>query len=115
MNKLNGQQPTSINHALQILNSAAKDSSEDIKEMIDKDYRFLKRAMSGASTGSKAALEFKEKAAERLSELKERALERGKVVAKTVDSSAHENPWYFIGGAAVVAGVLGFMMGRKSS
>ena len=40
--------------------------------------------------------------------------EKVKEVAKVVDISVHENPWPYIGGVALGALLLGYILGRKN-
>ena len=39
--------------------------------------------------------------------------ETGKTSLQKVDDAAHENPWIFVGAAAVIAGLVGFTLGRS--
>ena len=53
-------------------------------------------------------------AAEYAAKVKELATEKAKVAAKAVDESVHNSPWLYIGGVAVGALLLGYILGRKS-
>ena len=98
----------SISHALAILNDAAQDSSDEIRKMVNKDFRRIKETFSNLTPEIKGALrEVRNASSESLTHLKD--------ASHQIDHSAHENPWIFVGTAAAVAGVMGFVLGRKTS
>lgn len=79
----------SINETLKMLDEAAGESSQEIKRMGEESLAYLSQA-------------------------KDKVVETSKNAAKKIDQSARENPWYFVGGAAAVVGIAGFILGRKS-
>ncbi|MCB0355559.1 MAG: DUF883 domain-containing protein [Bdellovibrionales bacterium] len=94
----------SIEHALQTLNDAAKDSSREIKSMVDRDYRKLKSVLADVKPEVKHAFrELGDASQQQLSEVKE-----------TVDESVRKHPWLYVGGATAIAGLLGYVLGRRS-
>ena len=95
---------TSIKEALSILESAAAKDSHDLHKMLSSDYSHLKKAVF--TSIPHAALDS-------LKEAKGKAVDYTVDKAKLLDESVHEHPWYFIGGTAVVATVLGFLFGRS--
>lgn len=108
------KQVKSISHALEVLNDAAKDSSSDIKHMINQDYKQLKNILSETSPEVKSALrEIVTASQESVTRAKDKVIETTKAAAEKVDETAHKNPWYFIAGSAVVGGILGFFLGRR--
>ena len=77
-------------------------------------------AAAGAEKGSELRSEAErslEAARERLGELRDDTLERGRVAARAADDYVHENPWQSIGlvaAIAVLAGlVIGLLMNRR--
>ena len=106
----------SINHALEVLNVAAIDSSAEIKDMINKDYKRIKETLAEVKPEVKGALrEMREVSKESIGEAKEKLLKTTKETAGKVDETAHRHPWYFVAGSAVAAGVMGFLLGKKTS
>jgi ElaB/YqjD/DUF883 family membrane-anchored ribosome-binding protein len=49
-----------------------------------------------------------------LTELKGRIARQSRQAADALDSQARSNPWLFVGVAAAVAALLGFLLGRTS-
>lgn len=106
---------SSINHALSVLNSAAEDSAEEIQRMVNKDYKKLKNLLSNITPEVKGALsEVKEATTHSLYQAKDQAIQATTDAAKKVDESAHKSPWAFIGFAAGVSALLGYLIGCKS-
>lgn len=106
----------SISHALEVLNDAAKDSSSEIKQMINTDYKRLKETLAEIKPEVKGAFrEMREASKESVVQAKDKVVETTKEAAGKVDETAHKHPWYFVGGSAALAGILGFFLGKKSS
>lgn len=104
-----------IDEALHVLDSAASESASEIKESIAKDYKNLKRVFLEKAPEVKAGVrEIGNQSLELLQKARERAVDTTVETARAIDVSAHENAWYYIGGAAAVGMVLGFIIGRKS-
>lgn len=94
----------SIEHALHILNEAAKESSQEIKSMVNTDYNKLKNIFS----------DFKPEVRHAFKELGEASQEQLKEAHENVKESVHQHPWIYIGGATVISGLLGYILGKKS-
>lgn len=60
-----------------------------------------------------AVEEIRDSSSEAVAELATQAAAKAKEATMQVDREAHRRPWYFIGAAAALAGVLGFVAGRK--
>jgi len=112
--KLEPKQMKSIRHAIEVLNDAARESSSEIKKMINQDYKQLKGTLVEAGPEVRDAFrEMREASRESMVHAKDKVVETGKEAASQVNKTAHQHPWYFIGASATVAGILGFFLGRK--
>lgn len=100
-----------LSEALKLLEEAAKEKKEEIRSLIEDKYTHLRAAVVDAEHGAAEALTAAQKA---LLHAKEVSEEKIRKAARTVDSHAHQNPWPYIGGTAVVALLLGYILGRKS-
>ena len=90
----------------------SKEKKEDIKGLINNKYQSLKEVLS--ETADNVA-ELKRKAIEAAKKAGEATWEKSKDAAEAVDEHVHQNPWYYIGGVAVSALLLGYTLGKKNS
>ena len=74
--------------ALSLLNDAAKEKKEDIQRLLSDKYSHIKDALSVGQ-------------------------ERAAEVFEEVDENVHKNPWAYIGGAALGALLLGYILGSQ--
>jgi ElaB/YqjD/DUF883 family membrane-anchored ribosome-binding protein len=103
-----------IAEALALLEAAAREKKEELKHAIGDKYAHLKNALAGAEHTVVDTLSAAQKrAVEAIVHAKEVSQERIKKTATAVDEQVHDNPWPYIGGAAVTAFLLGFIIGRK--
>lgn len=111
----NQEKVKSLNHALGVLNDAAEASGDEIRTMVNSDYRKLKRVLGDLKPEVRSAFgEMREAAAESLNNAGQRVVTTTKETAQKIDSSVHENPWVYLGGTAAAATLLGFLAGRRS-
>lgn len=94
-----------IKEALKLLETAAASDADDVKEIFSSEYKNLRKAI--AKHAPHALLDT-------LKEAKDFSVDYTVNKAKSVDRSVHDNPWYYIGGAAVLAGLIGLIVGRSN-
>ena len=94
-----------VKEALQVLENAAASDVDDIKQIFSSEYKHLRKAMA---THAPHALWDKVK------EAKDYTADYTVGKAKDIDKSVHESPWFYIGGAAILAGLIGFIVGRSN-
>lgn len=94
---------TRIREALDLLNSVAVDEKDRLKGIVTEKYDSLREFASELGNGTQR----------RLSNMYATGKEKAREVATDVDKSVHTNPWAYIGGAAAIALLLGFVMGRS--
>lgn len=104
----------SIAEALKLLEHAATQKKDELKHVMADKYTNL-RDLILESDGSikKSLLNTKDHALEAIHHAKDVGVAKAREVAQNVDKSVHENPWPYIGGAAAVGVLLGFVLGRS--
>jgi ElaB protein len=101
-----------IAEALKLLNEAAQEKKSDVTGMISDKYEALKQAIVDSEKSMGHAFVRGEK---RAVEAAMQAKEFGIKKAKEVDEHVHDNPWPYIGGAALVGILVGYILGRKNN
>jgi ElaB/YqjD/DUF883 family membrane-anchored ribosome-binding protein len=102
-----------IEAALRLLSEAAVEKKDTIRHLIAEKFGNLKDVLGDAGGAvAESWTAARQRIRDAAVEAKNVSVEKIQEVAKTVDSSAHRNPWSYVGGVAVGALLLGFFMGR---
>ncbi len=103
-----------IGEALRLLEEAAKGKKEELRNLAANKFQNLKAALGATEqTVAAAVSDAGKRAAEAARQAAEVGAEKAKVVAADVNKQVHENPWPYIGGAAVVGVLFGYILGRN--
>lgn len=92
-----------IHEALDLLNSVAADERDHLRSVISDRYDSLKDFVNELGNGTE----------NRLAQFYASGKSKVKHVAHNIDDNVHSNAWMYIGGAAVTALLLGFVLGRN--
>jgi len=103
-----------IAEALKLLEEAAKDKKDEIRNLLTNKYTHLKTALVEAENSATESLTAAQKrAVEAIIHAKEVSTEKVKECATVMDDHVRANPWAYIGGSALVALLAGYILGRK--
>lgn len=103
-----------IAEALKLLEEAARDKKDELRTLLTTKYTQLKNVVVETEQSLAQQLAAtKKRTLEAVSHAREVSEEKVKEVAHEVDRHVHEKPWPYIGGVAVVALLLGYILGRK--
>jgi len=99
-----------ISEALELLNEAAKEKRDELKDLMANRYSHIREAMTaGAEHGKEVLKHTKDLAQEAIVE----GGKKVKEIAGDVDKRVHKDPWVYIAGAAAASLLLGYIMGSK--
>jgi ElaB/YqjD/DUF883 family membrane-anchored ribosome-binding protein len=92
-----------INEALRLLDEAARDKKHELRDLMGDQYHHLRDAV----------VEKEQNLRNLAARAKDEGLEKAKQAADDVDKHVHQHPWPYIGGVAVTALLVGYIMGRN--
>jgi ElaB/YqjD/DUF883 family membrane-anchored ribosome-binding protein len=92
-----------LHSAMSLLNDAAQKKRDEVRDLLGGKYADLRAVLDEAAHASAGWIKHAGEA----------VTGSARKAASTVNDSVHENPWPYIGGAALGALILGFMMGRR--
>ncbi|HTL46965.1 MAG TPA: hypothetical protein VL688_02755 [Verrucomicrobiae bacterium] len=99
-----------IQEALELLNEAAKEKSEELYGIVEGKYSHIKQLLKDQTTNGKEMMgEARKRFAKTLQAEEERLVE----TARNLDKKVHRNPWPFLGAAALGALIVGVALGKK--
>lgn len=99
-----------IGEALELLNEAAKEKRDELKDLMANKYSHIREAMAaGAEHGKEAFKHAKDFAQEKFTE----GGAKVKEIAGDVDKRVHKDPWVYIVGAAAASLLVGYLLGSK--
>jgi len=104
-----------IEEALNLLAEAAKEKKQELLNLVGDKYSDLKDAFfDGRSRMSGAFSDTAHRAADSVRQYSQMGQEQVRDAASRVDENVHASPWSYIGGVALGALILGYLLGRKS-
>ena len=92
-----------INEALRLLDEAARDKKHELRDLMGNQYHHLRDAVV---EGEHNLIRIAARA-------KDEGVEKAKQAAGDVDKHVRDHPWPYIGGVAVTALLVGYIMGRN--
>ncbi len=115
---MNGKQQNlsaeKIEEALDLLQEAARDKKNELKNLILDKYSELKNTFfDKESELAQNISDTTRHATEGLRHAKQVGQEKIQEAASRVDREVHANPWSYIGGIALGTLILGYMLGRR--
>ena len=103
-----------IAEALKLLEEAAKQKKDELRTVMSDKYSHLKNLiLENESSLLKTLSDAKRQAAEAAVHAKEVGVEKAREIAGDVDKNMHRNPWPYVGGAAVIGLLFGYILGRN--
>lgn len=90
---------TRVKDALELLNSYAKDKRDELQDMMTRKYSNLRSVMDDMRGDA--------------SQMFQSGREKVKQTAQDIDKSVHDHPWQYIGGVALGALIVGYLLGRS--
>ncbi len=103
-----------ISEALKLLEEAAEQKRDELKNLMSDKYTHLRSALSETeSTLVKSLADAKRHAAEAARHAKEVGVDKTREIAGDVDKNVRQNPWAYIGGTAVISLLLGYILGHN--
>ena len=101
-----------IEEALRILEEAAREEKDGLKTILADKYGNLKELFMGAE---QQLVDILAQTRSRAYSAAQRARDYSLAKVKDVDANAHNNPWPYVGGAAVIGLLAGYIFGRNGN
>ena len=103
-----------ISEALKLLEEAATQKKDELKSAMSDKYTHLRNVIVETEHSLvKSLSEARKHAVEAAAHAKDVSVEKAREIAHDVDKNVHRNPWPYIGGAAAVGVLLGYILGRS--
>ena len=103
-----------IAEALKLLEAAAKHKKDEVLSLISDKYTHLRSVIGETESNLVQALsEARKHAIKAALHTRDVSVEKAREIAGDVDQHVHRNPWPYIGGAAAVGLLLGYILGRR--
>lgn len=103
-----------IAEALNLLEEAAKQKRDELKGVMANKYAGLKGlVLETEGSFVKSITDAGRHAVDSATHARDVGVEKAREVASDVDKHVHRNPWAYVGGAAVVSLLLGYVLGRN--
>lgn len=99
-----------IDEALHLLSEAAKDKKDELAGLLNNKYRDIKETIAEVAADNIKILKRAQKVA---GEKWEDGREQVEKTVEQLDEQVHENPWLYIGGTAVTALLIGYILGSS--
>ncbi len=93
----------SLREALALIEEASLSNDRELKTLLSNEYNGLKKAV---------LLSTPETVWNRIKSAQETAYDYTLEKAKVVDKSVHDKPWHYIGGAALISAIIGYLLGK---
>ena len=93
-----------VKEALQVLELAAEKGNDDVKNIFSSEYHNLRKTLMSNAPHF---------AWNKIKDAKNTAVDYTIDKAELFNKSFHESPWYYLGGASIVAIGVGFLLGRS--
>ena len=104
-----------IHEALELLEEAAKDTAEELWTLIKDQYPNLQEKLLDNVDSLRDSIDFIQDGVRgAASQIKESSGRKVRYAASQIDEEIHHRPWHYIGGIAVSALLLGYILGRKT-
>ncbi len=103
-----------LTEALKLLEEAAREKQDDLRNLVSDKYKHLKSAIGDTEhTVIESLTAAGKRTLEGTLHAKDAGAEKLKQATATVDEHVHANPWPYVGGTALAALLLGYILGRK--
>lgn len=93
-----------IKEAIQTLENAAASDADELKQIFSSEYKHLRKALIKHAPHALF---------DKLMEAKEFTVDYPFEKVKSIDKAVKSNPWVYISGAALLAGLVGLILGRR--